>query len=57
MPRKKKTRHLLQPYAIRWRPETLIALRILAAERKTTMAKIIRGLVEREIHKAQVARH
>ena len=57
MPRKKKARHFAAPFALRWKPETLSALRTLAAERQTTMAKIVRGLVEKEIHKAKAARH
>lgn len=57
MARKKKARNYSNPFALRWKPETLSDLKTLAAERQTTMAKIVRGLVEREIHKAKAARH
>lgn len=57
MPRKKKTKHFSSPFVLRWKPEMLSELKAIAAARQTTMAGIVRGLVEREIHKAKAARH
>lgn len=56
MPRKKKTKHFSSPFVLRWKPEMLSELKAIAAARQTTMAGIVRGLVEREIHKAKAAR-